>query len=160
MVHMYVRTYIHAYIHTYVHTCMHADTCLITIANIHTYVRTYIHAYMHVLLLKQPVPVPMEDDTADMMLESSSSCSHFYEVSWDSPIKGDPIMVGQLYYDRASQSLTMINKNTCLHRRCLLLGYTSKKEEGKERRSSIIGQFGVWLMYSVYYNYNVFVFML
>ena len=88
----------------------------------------------------------MEDDTTEMTLDSSSSCSHFYEVSWESPIKEVPVLVGQLYYDRTSKSLTMINKNTCLHRRCLLLGYTSKKEEGGDRRSSIIGQFGVWLI--------------
>lgn len=91
---------------------------------------------------KQPVPAPMEDDSGEMLLESSSSCSHFYEVSWESSIKEEPVLVGQLYYDPTSQSLTMINKNTCLHRRCLLLGYTSKKEEGRDRKASIIGQFG------------------
>lgn len=84
----------------------------------------------------------MEDDSSKMELESSASCPHFYEVLWDSSIKGEPVLVGQLYYDESTKSLTMINKNTCLHRRCLLLGYTSKIEEGKERRSSIIGQFG------------------
>ena len=83
----------------------------------------------------------MEDDS-EMSLESSASCSHFYEVSWDTKIKEEPVLLGQLYYDPSSKSLTMINKNTCLHRRCLLLGYTSKKEEGKDRKASIIGQFG------------------
>ena len=80
-----------------------------------------------------------------MLLESSSNCSHYYEVSWETHIKEMPVLLGQLYYDPASESLTMINKNTCLHRRCLLLGYTSKKEEGKDRNSSIIGQFGMRL---------------
>jgi len=78
-------------------------------------------------------------------LESSSSCSHFYEVMWDSHIKEQPVLVGQLYYDPTSQSLTMINKDTCLQRRCLLLGFTSKKKEGEDRRSSIIGQFGMYI---------------
>ena len=78
-----------------------------------------------------------------MSLDSAASCSQFYEVMWVSHIKEEPILVGQLYYDPDSQCLTMINKNTCLQRRCLLLGFTSKKDEGKDRRASIIGQFGV-----------------
>jgi len=84
----------------------------------------------------------MEDDSAEISLESSASCSHFYEVLWETPIKENPVLLGQLYYDPFTESLTMINKDTCLHRRCLLLGYTSKKEEGKDRKTSIIGQFG------------------
>ncbi|XP_065917965.1 uncharacterized protein [Dysidea avara] len=88
---------------------------------------------------KKPVPAPMEEE---MALESAASCSNFYEVIWESHIKEEPILVGQLYYDPTSECLTMINKNTCLQRRCLLLGFTSKKEEGKDRRANIIGQFG------------------
>ena len=80
-----------------------------------------------------------------MLLESSSSCSHYYKVSWETHIKEEPVVLGHLYYDPATESLTMINKNTCLHRRVLLLGYTSKREEGKDRKSSIIGQFGMRL---------------
>ena len=79
----------------------------------------------------------------ELSLDYFDSCSHFYEVIWESHIKEEPILVGQLYYDPTSECLTMINKNTCLHRRCLLLGFTSKKEEGKDRRASIIGQFGM-----------------
>ena len=92
------------------------------------------------LVVQKPVPAPMEENP---LLDSSADCSHFYEVMWDSHIKEQPILVGQLHYDPTSKCLTMINKNTCLQRRCLLLGFTSKKEEGKDRRASIIGQFGM-----------------
>ena len=114
-------------------------------SNTHTHAHALYALHSSIIiytLLQTPVPVPMEEE---VLLESSSNCSHYYEVSWETHIKEMPVLLGQLYYDPASESLTMINKNTCLHRRCLLLGYTSKKEEGKDRNSSIIGQFGMRL---------------
>lgn len=73
----------------------------------------------------------------------SDMCSFYYEVIYE-PVftfnKSQP--VGQFYYDPPNQSLTMINKNIALHRRCLLLGYTDKKNK-KQDKASFIGQFGM-----------------
>ena len=75
--------------------------------------------------------------------ETDGECSSYYRVTWE-PRLSQQTEVGQLCYDPVNQSLTMVNKDIALHRRCLLLGYTNKKED---QRASIIGQFGTHLMF-------------
>ena len=81
-------------------------------------------------------------------MEGESDCSAYYEVIYE-PIltinKSKSQLVGHFCYDPPNESVTMINKNIALHRRCLLLGYTDKlsKKEDKDKRASIIGQFGM-----------------
>ena len=74
-------------------------------------------------------------------LEIESDPYLYYEVMYEPLFMNKSHSVGQFCYDPPNQSLTMINKNTALHRRCLLLGYTDKKEDNK--RQTIIGQFGM-----------------
>lgn len=84
-------------------------------------------------------------DGSGGIVEGESENYSYYEVIYEpffTTNKSHP--VGQFCYDAPNESLTMINKNIALHRRCLLLGYTNKKEARKEdkKASSIIGQFG------------------
>ena len=78
--------------------------------------------------------------TADGNLEVDSDPYVYYEVMYEPFFTDKSHPVGQFCYDPPNQSLTMINKNIALHRRCLLLGYTNKKED---KQQTIIGQFGM-----------------
>jgi len=73
--------------------------------------------------------------------ETDGECSCYYQVTWE-PRMSQPTEVGQLCYDPVNQAITMVNKNIALHRRCLLLGFTNKKDD---QRASIIGQFGMYV---------------
>ena len=75
-------------------------------------------------------------------LEVDGDCSMYYEVIYEPFFTNKSHPVGQFCYDPPNQSLTMINKNIALHRRCLLIGYTNKKED---ERQTIIGQFGMYV---------------
>ena len=87
-------------------------------------------------------------DGSSGAVESDIESSAFYEVIYE-PIltmnKSKSQQVGHFCYDPPNESITMINKNIALHRRCLLLGYTDKlsKKDDKDKRASIIGQFGM-----------------
>ena len=76
-------------------------------------------------------------------LEVDGDCSMYYEVIYEPFFTNKSHPVGQFCYDPPNQSLTMINKNIALHRRCLLIGYTNKKDKKEDKRKCIIGQFGV-----------------
>ena len=85
-----------------------------------------------------------DDGGASGMVEGESDCYSYYEVIYEPLFMHKFHPVGQFCYDPPNQSLTMINKNIALHRRCLLLGYTDKTNKKEEKRSSsIIGQFGM-----------------
>ena len=73
--------------------------------------------------------------------ETDGEASCYYQVTWESRFN-PPKEVGKFCYDPINKSLTMVNKDTALQRRVLLLGYTSKKED---QRASLIGQFGKFL---------------
>ncbi|XP_065918171.1 RING finger protein B-like isoform X2 [Dysidea avara] len=73
--------------------------------------------------------------------ETDGECSSYYRVTWE-PHLSQQTEVGQLCYDPVNQSLTMVNKDIALHRRCLLLGYTNKMNLEENQRASIIGKFG------------------
>ena len=47
------------------------------------------------------------------------------------------MILGSLAYDKEKKTLTLVNHNTQLHTKVLLLGYTSKRGH-----HDVIGQFG------------------
>lgn len=69
------------------------------------------------------------------MPSTSFLLEHYQALATDD--NDTEVILGSLIYDGVHNRLTLINKNTSLHKKILLLGY-SKKAETRQ----VIGQFG------------------